>query len=593
MNWSAIVLVISLLLLIFSVWKEIHRRNRSRLVWRVVASCLAVAALAGIALPVTYPGTRTRGGGESILLTPGFIKDSLYDFKKDQVYTNEPFIQKAYPAAKLINLSQLKSLQPKISQLHILGYGLQVDELALLDSVPVTFHPTEPPSGISAIWWTDKVRSGQAVNVQGKFTNHSSKIVRLILKGLYTTVDSILIPAHAAQPFSLKDHPKNLGRSIYRLIGINGEDTLTNEPLPVTIENGQPLKVLMLSSSPGFENRFLKNWLSENGFAVAARNTISKNKFSSDFINMPQIAIVNLTPSVLSKFDVVLSDLSVLKLLSNDENAALKQQVTLKGLGLIINADTLIKTGLWFQQHFAAERVITKEQKPVSLSLQTKQIKPKTLSADQLAIATNQHTLPLVTAETGDQLASLGIAGAGKLVFTTLNNTYSWMLSGEKEDYSALWSLLIGRAAKTTLQTESWQTESIIPTINKPVILHLESGAAPSQIKAEGAVIAAAQDPVVPFVYRGIWWPKEAGWQEVKSAGGITSWMFIYRASDWKTLRALSTTANTTKYVENTHMGQNVTKQIHQLIQIAVPKFYFYILLLLCCTFLWLEAKLL
>jgi hypothetical protein len=45
----------------------------------------------------------------------------------------------------------------------------------------------------------------------------------------------------------------------------------------------------MLSASPDFESKFLKNWLSENGYAVALRSAISKDKFNSEYINIKPV----------------------------------------------------------------------------------------------------------------------------------------------------------------------------------------------------------------------------------------------------------------------------------------------------------------
>jgi hypothetical protein len=35
------------------------------------------------------------------------------------------------------------------------------------------------------------------------------------------------------------------------------------------------------------------------------------------------------------------------------------------------------------------------------------------------------------------------MGGSGKIGFTPLNNTFSWMLGGNKQDYTALWSAII------------------------------------------------------------------------------------------------------------------------------------------------------
>jgi hypothetical protein len=66
--------------------------------------------------------------------------------------------------------------------------------------------------------------------------------------------------------------------------------------IPVFVESQATLKVLILSSSPDFENKFLKNWLFENQYVCAVRSAISKNKFSTEFLNSTKINLDQITP---------------------------------------------------------------------------------------------------------------------------------------------------------------------------------------------------------------------------------------------------------------------------------------------------------
>lgn len=591
--WNDIVLIVCALLAIFACWKEFTRENKLRFVWRIVASLVAVIMLAAIALPVSYPGTsRLAVKNAAVLLTPGMDKDSLSDFKNDSLFTTDAAIQKEYPGAKLVTADELNAVSPKIGQLHILGFGLSADQLKRLDSLPVIFHPASAPSGVSAISWTGKLKQGEPVRVQGKFSNTGTNVVRVILKGLNTTVDSIFIPAKKETVFDLKDIPKNTGRSVYRLVALTGHDTLANDPLPVNIDPVTPLKILILSASPGFEDRFLKNWLSENGFAVAARAAISKDKFNSSYVNMPQTPLDHLTPALLDKFDVLIGDLSVLKSLSGAEASALKQHVTEKGLGLIVNADTTTKTSSWLQADFPLQKLTVKDQKPVSLLLAGKKTAAITFNAEQLLIGFREGTQVLVSNEQNQELVVTTIAGAGKLVFNTLNDTYSWMLAGNKKDYSALWSLLISKAVKPAMQAEDWTTASAIPVVDQPVTIQIETAVMSGMILADNTPVSPAQGPELPFQWRGTFWPTTAGWYPVKKADGVSNWLYVYGKNDWKTLTALKTIADTRQYATDHAPINDVTKQIHQKENIPAPKIYFYILLLAACTFLWVESKL-
>lgn len=584
-----LVIIICLILAVFTVWRE-YKKGGSRLGWRIAASLLAVAALACIALPISYQGEKGLTNSEAILVTDGFVPDSLSSFKNDSVLTTDPLVKKQYERAKLIMLYELKTITPAITRLHIFGYGLSDHELSELDSIPVVFHPVSNPSGITAISWTDRLKQGQPLKVQGTFSNTSGNLVRLLLKGLNTTVDSMVVAPKSTAKFSFTDLPKNIGPSVYRLVAVGGKDTVSGESLPIIIEPVKPLKVLLLAASPGFENKFLKNWLSDNGFAVAMRSAISKDKFSSAYVNIEQLPLNNLTPSLLDKFDVVISDLSAIHSLNGNESGVLKQQVTQKGLGLIIRADTTFTSALWVQSGFPVKKPLVKDVKASSLIIDGKKMAVK-LSSEPLFINNQDGTQDLVNDEQTRTLAGLTIAGGGKLVFTTLNDTYTWTLNGNKNDYAAFWSLLIGKVARSIPQPQLWQTTGSVPTVNEPAQLQLGTSAQVAQINIDSINSSPQQNELIPYQWQATWWPVTPGWHIPKISGSLPGAVYVYDESGWKTIKAAGKTAQTRKYAESLTLGGNVTKQIHQKISIPVPKGYFYVLLLAACTWLWIESK--
>ncbi|QEC79989.1 Rossmann-fold NAD(P)-binding domain-containing protein [Mucilaginibacter ginsenosidivorax] len=592
MNWNTIVIVICILIAAFAVWKEYVRANQSRLVLRLLATITAIIALACIALPLTYQVEVNRQDKmEVLLLTEGFSGDSLSRYNTEKIFTLNSTISKKNPKAVLIyDLADLKS-DSTITQIRILGDGLDKEELQRLDHVPVIFHPAVFKQGITAVTWNEHLKAGDEINVAGTYKNSLSQKIKLVLKGLSTGLDSVIIPPGQASPFNLKSTPKNLGKNVYNLLAIAGTDTLGNENIPLQIEPAKALNVLMLTASPDFESRFLKNWLSENGYAVAVRSAISKDKFNKEFINLAQFPLDHLSASVFRKFDVLIADLSVLKTLNGAEAAALQQEVTQKGLGVVIRADSTLRSNSWLQRDFPADRLAVKDPAPVSLSIQGKTGNTAKLNAGMVYLATQTNTQSLVSDYYGHVLAANTLAGAGKLVFTPLNNTFSWVLSGNKADYSALWSLLIAKAARKVATPESWTVKSAIPTVSNLVELQLESAVAPSVIQIDSAVISPIQNSKLPFQWRVNYWPQADGWQSVKQGNGALSWFYVYNYNDWNTIRALKKQADTKTYIANNAIKSNVTKQIHEKATIAVSKIYFYILLLIACAFLWLEAR--
>ena len=57
-------------------------------------------------------------------------------------------------------------------------------------------------------------------------------------------------------------------RASYDSLFSRVKNTLEKDPLPVQVTETDPLKILILSSTPDFENRFLNNRLSKKGYEI-------------------------------------------------------------------------------------------------------------------------------------------------------------------------------------------------------------------------------------------------------------------------------------------------------------------------------------
>lgn len=586
MSWAVIVLIICCLLAAFAAWKEVTRPKKVHLALRIIASLLAVAALACIILPISYTReTSVTDDHTAVLLTPGFDPDSLINYKSGQLFTADRSIQRSYPQARLIRLDELKTDNPAFAKVHVFGYGLTESELKQLNHLPVVFHPSSSPSAVTNINWNQKLRSGERLTVQGRYNNIGSKKIKLVLKGLSTQLDTAIISGKGNHEFELTTIPKTEGRVVYHILMVSGTDTLGNENLPIEIDPIQPLKVLILSASPDFETKFLKNWLAENGYEVAVRSNISKDKFSSEYTNMQPVKVEHLNAGILRQFDVVIGDLSVLK-----AEGALKPGVTQKGLGVIVRADSLSKGSSWLQTNFPVERLAVKNTSPIALNIRGRKNKSVPIKIDQNFIHEMPATQTLVTDAQNHSLASSFLAGSGRLVYTTITNSYNWTLAGDKDDYAAFWSLLISNAARKLQVSESWYVNGF-PTVNDPIDLQLQSGQLPAKVVAGKSAISPEQNPQIPFEWNNHYWPAAIGWHSIKQNNHQASWWYVYGKDDWKSARATEKLAATRHYSDSYSADGFVTKQIHEKIRIEVPKIYFYLLLLAACTYLWAEAK--
>jgi hypothetical protein len=585
-NFNHIVIVACLIMTGLLAWLEYRRAAKHRLPWRITAVVVAVASLACLALPVRYKTNETVSADKSVaLLTAGFNADSLKS-KHAQFVTIDPDIKRRYPQASLIyDLAD----RDTTARLHIYGDGLKDEELQELNGAAVEFHPSLTQSGVTSVSWNKDLTAGEELHVQGIFNNTSSQKVQVLLSGLSTKLGIAVINPKTRSAFDVATIPKATGQLVYKLQTVIGSDTTDIGSIPVQVGSVKPLKVLMLTAAPGFESRFLKNWLAVNGYAVVVRSAISKGKFGKEFINTDQMNINTLTASTLGKFDVVMGDLSVFASLSTVEASALRQQVADAGLGVIVQADSAGK-GSWLQRDFPVSHLSGKEPSPSALVVNGKKSNATNIAGGRDYLSYRENTQPIVKTPQGRILAGSSIAGAGKIVFTTLNNTFSWALAGNKQDYSLLWSALISKVARKGPSEQTLIETTALPVVDHVVTFSLAGANRPS-INIAGASVAVVHDPAIPFQWQAQYRPDKQGWQSVSINNKIT-WLYTYGRQEWHVIQAAEKTAATTKYAAQHSLSANVTKQIQQKVDIAVPKIYFYILLLAACIFLWIETKL-
>lgn len=599
-TWNILVLIIAFLLLVFLFWKEIRRSSRLRLTWRLLASLLAVLSLVFLAIPPFYQGKRSiASSSEILLLTDGFSKDSLNKYQnsspqKSLIYTADQGIFQTLksPAIHFIaDLDLWRNTIPANTTLHILGNGLEEDELQSLHQQSIRFDAPEPTSGIQQVNWINRLTSGETFNIQGTFLNHSNSKIKLVLKGLNTSLDSMEIAAKNSTNFSFSTISKQNRQAVFRLVALSGKDTLENEPVPLTIEPVKNLKVLLLNASPDFENRFLKNWLAENAYAVAARSTISKNKTTVDFANLQKLPLDKITPALLQNFDAAIIDASAFNALSKPEAAAILAQASQKGLGLIFRADSGVNTS-FINKNFPVEQS-NSLQKQLNLKLNDAAGTRLSIQTDRpLYIRNKPNSQALVQDAAAHLVVNSNLYGSGKLILSTLNNTFTLQLSGKKKEYAAFWSLLLSKAARKISRSENVFTTNFAGK-NSMVPLMMETSAKTTLAKVNGTSISLNQNPLVSFLQEGSFWPEKSGWQSVNLNNNQTEFIYIDEQTDWKTLKSFRKISLTEKYAQQFKKRGDKTSVQQKNELIFIPSIWFYLLFLLSCSFLWFETKLL
>lgn len=580
--WQYSYIILSVFLLTFLIWKEIKRLLQLRLLWRVIASIITILSLACLATDISYKKTQLANTNKKkiVLLTDGYNKDSLARF-----YTQNP---QQVDTVSISNITE-KILQ-NFYEVDVSGNGLDEADLQLLNKHPISFHPSKKPTGIVSISWQHTLTIGENLVVQGTFNNDTKTPSTIYLNAFGNNVDSVRFKPFTQQIFQLKTVPKQSNKAVYSIIIVADKDTLENNPLPFQVQPTVPLRVLLLASSPNFENKFLKNWLYENNYAVATRTTITKGKFEQAFFNMNTISLSNISATTLQQFDVVIADVDELSAITKNDLATIKNQIIQNGLGLIVRVDSSNTNAPFYLKSFPIIKSINQQKN-------TTQIKyGNNTTAIQIDephyIKSQPNTQVLIKDSAQNSLASLALIGTGKIVATTLNNTYTLQLQNKQTNYSQLWAMLLQKATKKAVAEDSWAMYPNISYINKQVTLSLETIADTAFGTVGTTKIYFQQNEMLPFRWSSTYWPSKTGWHTITSNNNTAYNWYVFNSTHWQSVAAAQKINATKLYALQHPFTATNTIRLSQSVTIIIPKIIFFLLFLLAVAYLWLEKKL-
>ncbi len=595
-SWVYITGGLCLLLLCFLLWKEATRNNKGRRGLRLLTTLFAVVSLYLMAVPIMYTSTgNITSSNEAILLTEGTSSDSLSQFvnatgKSFPVLTFDEKIAatRKFGATRIIDPQDL--IAKKYSAIHVFGYGIGQDELP---EQPIVFHPSPLPTGFTSIHWQRTLSMGDQLTMQGNFHNANTSPVKITLTGYNNLLDSITIPALSDQVFQLTTIPKQLGRGVYSLSAVVKKDTIIKEPVPIQVIPSSPLKILLLIASPDFENKFLKNWLAEKGYEVVVRTTVSKNKTSKEYLNTAAINIDNITPDLLDRFDITIADAAELSSFSSGEIQSLRTAVSQKGKGLIIRTDSAASRNAFYATLFPLTAIDTGTQHTINLRMINGNtiLQPLNLIASY-AIRVQAGTQPLIADKENHILVNSALSGSGKILLSTLPNTFSWVLSGNQSDYDQVWSELITKASPQKMVEEAWHVAPALPHINQPVTILLESNSSNMPAaQLAGATINLSNAANLPFRWSGLFWPMKEGWQTgIQLNGGVYYW-YAYAPDDWKSISATAKNRITQQASHAASFHHTAVNPAGSRETATFPAIIFFLIFLGSCGYLWFENK--
>lgn len=455
---------------------------------------------------------------------------------------------------------------------------------------PAVFSAPARASGFESAGWSRQLKSGALLSVQGTYRNLAPVPVQLLLAGFGSVVDSMTIaPGHTTR-FELKTIPGFLGHAAYTL-QTRIEGKIRDEgPVPVEISTNPSLSMLILNDAPSYENKYLNDWLGRNQYQTAMRTRISLHKYHTVLTSGLALSPERLTKSLLNKLDLVVADYASISTLEPAELSALRKAVGDEGLGLIIQLDSSSAAS---RSSLVPVRVLPVNQGADSLgflfmdgenhSLQKMPLMP-------VKLAPQEASRMLVHDRMNHILASLQLLGRGKVVYTVIDQSYTWLLNGNETDYGKLWSLLIEKASRLAVIHEKFTIPVQFPEVDHPLPLFLFSQNSGIPVASTGgAGLAFKQDKLDPGLWSTVCWPRQEGWNSFATERGIPYWFYVFKGHDWADLKALALSKKMkVQNAQSVQAGQAKFTEVKE----PVSMTWFWLGFLLSMTYLWVEMKL-
>lgn len=413
---------------------------------------------------------------------------------------------------------------------HLVGWGLDADELRRAGGRPMVLHPRPLPEGIREVSWSGPLLLGDEMTVRVTLRHRAAPY--LVLADDAGPVDSVRVPAGELTSLSVRHRPRAIGVVRYALRLGDRSDTFS-----VFVAPAEPPATLILASAPSREWSDLRDWLAGQGATVTLRTTVSRGLVRSDRINTPPPG-ERLTSAALTRTSLVVTDGRTLTSLPPAERAVLRRAIT-EGLGLILLHDRQARDGgalppgeSRFFLPWRTTRVGDIDTRDVRPRHDGSRASETPVSAEAYLFAEGPGATPVLDDGQGGILASVIRQGRGRITATMIDGPGRWLRAGEPAPFAAYWSALIRVTARADTVTERWDAGRGPVMVDRAAEL-VRWGAPGGDVLIGGERVGFAADPLVPGRSVAKWWPNVPG---AVALGQATIW--VSDTSAWPAWRA-------------------------------------------------------
>ncbi|TLU61296.1 hypothetical protein FE810_14895 [Thalassotalea litorea] len=410
---------------------------------------------------------------------------------------------------------------------------------------------------------------------------------------------------------------------------------VAEQSIAVSIAEAQPMRVMIVQSSPSFETRHLKNYMQQLGHQLVIRTRISEQKYllqhsnlTSQFRQISSDAPL-IERNLLADFDLLIMDGRMVEEFSYPQRQELRQLAE-EGLGVFIVGDGALSartlqqiSGVEVQANNAkATGNGSGADMPTNSNANTLDRKFTLANNQKLdAIAHQTNALmwinsdALLVAPSGQRLISGMRVGQGRVVVSSIDNAYQWQLSDNSFDYQSYWQFLTQYTARqrnsTQLLPQSDLAISVQHSAESVCVMHNAVGPMESQMKNEelrllvhGFADNSNANPIALLqrqnhipMFCAVHFPETKGWTNYRLFQGnnIVSqqWRYVNPVNSFAAHFAYENQQSSiglhSEDIQQTAFTHaNATQSSNYQ---PYNKFWLWLAFLICLSFLWLERK--
>jgi hypothetical protein len=496
MNVALLVAIVIAAAALLGAWRTLGdaKSNRvARIGLQLVAAVLIYLAL--------FPPQADQefAAGTLVVLTPGASPAQIAHPGDGIATVALPGVAASREIERAPDLGTALRRHPDASRVRVVGGGLPSRDVDAARGVAVDFDAAPLPDGIVDLSMPGSVRAGSVFAIRGRVQGDAGGRIEL-----RDPAGAVVARADLAGDgtFALDAQAKSAGDFVFGLRAIDAKGSTREDlALPVAVQPGDRLSVLVLAGAPDPELKYLRRWAVDAGVDLTSRIVLSEGVALQD-------GAAALGADALAKTDLVMLDERAWKNLDAGTRQSLAN-ATRDGLGLFLRVAGPLPEAVAGEWRDLGFRVRSADI-PQTVSLESGAPDPAAVLSRRALLVEGDEAAPLVRSNDGGAVALWRTLGRGRVAIWWLADTYRMTLAGDAGAFGSLWSRALATVARAHgVAKPAMPRDARVD--QRSVLCGLADGAFVEQPDGTRAPLAIEANGCAAF------WPAREGWHTLVS----------------------------------------------------------------------------